>query len=90
MNHDGISDTRPVWNDGSGVEVDDTKPPGVRLLLPTGSYEAVIFSDGDQKPTVVPFEIGDAAGQALIGRSVDGAYMIAAGNIAISYGGRGW
>lgn len=74
----------------AGVEVDVTKPPGVRLLLPPGSYEAVVFADGDKKPTVIPFEIGDDAGQALIGRLVEGTYMIAAGNIAVSYGGRGW
>ena len=74
----------------AGVEVDDTKPPDVRLLLPTGSYEAVLFTDGDKEPTVIPFEIPDDAGQVLIGRSVEGSYSISAGNIGISYGGRRW
>ena len=74
----------------AGVEVDDTKPPNVRLLLPAGSYEAVLFADGDTESRTVPFEIGDEGGQNLVVRSVEGAYMINVANIAFSYGGRGW
>ena len=74
----------------AGVEIDDTKPLDVRLLLPAGAYEAVLFADGDTESHTVPFEVGEDGGQNLVGRSVEGSYMINVANIAFSYGGRRW
>ena len=74
----------------AGVELDDTKRIGARLLLPTGSYEAVLFADGDDEPCVIPFKIEGDGGQHQIGPIGGGVDTLNVADIAVRYGGRGW